>query len=286
MSAFYRLAKSVSNYIGRQSYLVSAVRPLGQRVLTTLCRREGLTWSINSVPCKIDAAFRAQMATDYDRRLAECLRDRIRPGHVCVDVGANIGVWVIQLSHWVGPNGHVYAFEPNPTALKVLQRHVTLNQLEGRVTVFAQAVSDECGQATLHAYHADGMSRLEQANPVLSGSTEAVHVDVTTLDRWTIASGGRPDWLFIDVEGYEGKVLAGAAELIQDRGSQLAIIVEMHPTLWPSSGTNATAMRHLLSTLRLAVTPLSGQQDPFGEYGHVLLQSTDAAPWTDHHTSE
>jgi protein-L-isoaspartate O-methyltransferase len=50
----------------------------------------------------------------YEPKVAAFLESRVKPGHICLDVGANVGYYVLQLAHWTGSVGHVVAFEPNP----------------------------------------------------------------------------------------------------------------------------------------------------------------------------
>lgn len=274
MSFFYRVARSVSRAVGSDSRLARAARPLTERVLRLAAGRRGLAWEINGVPCRIDPRFRAQLDRTYDAHLAAVLRDKVRPGQTCLDVGANIGAWVIQFAHLVGPAGRVVAFEPNPGARAVLEQHVRLNHLGGTVRVVPVAAGAEAGEVTFFAAGSDGMSRIGSPNPGLAGPSDPIRVPVVTLDAWCRENAAVPDWMLVDVEGFEGHVLAGAADLIRTRGPALAIVVEMHPSLWPASGTSADEIASRIAAVGRRAVPLSGQSNPFAEYGHVLLEST------------
>lgn len=272
MSLIYRLAKQVSRVVGPDSLVGRAARPLTERVIRLTTGRRGLAWEINGTPCRIDPRYRAQLARYYDAGLAQLLRPRVRPGQTCLDVGANIGAWVIQFAAWVGPTGRVVAFEPNPGAREVLHRHIGMNGL-GKITqVIPAAVGASPGEATFYAGGADPMSRIGAPNPEGYEPSAPITVPVVTLDHWCRDNGVTPDWLLIDVEGYEGAVLAGAAEVIRAGGSALGIVVEMHPSLWPTSGTTRDEVAARVAALGRRVVPLSGQADPLAEYGHVLLE--------------
>src|SRR5690606_33016738 len=112
---------------------------IGRRVYDAYLRgvggRRGIEWELNGETYRIDPAYRGQVGHRYDAEIADSLRARLRPGQVCFNVGANIGVYALQLSRWLGPGGRVVAFEPNPAAEAVLRRHIEINGLGGQVDV-------------------------------------------------------------------------------------------------------------------------------------------------------
>jgi FkbM family methyltransferase len=196
----------------------------------------------------------------------------VRAGQVCLDVGANLGAWVIQFAHWVGPTGRVLAFEPNPATQAVLAEHIRMNQLSNCTTIVPAAVGARAGTATFFASDVDGMSRIGSPNPHLQKTSQMLEVPVLTLDAYCAEQHLTPDWLFIDIEGYEAHALMGAEALIRHCGANLGIIVEMHPSLWSASNTTPNDFRALLARLERKAIPLTGQTDVFVDYGHVVLE--------------
>ena len=163
MSLLYRAARSISRVVGPNSAIVRATRPLTEKVLRLVSGSHGLVWEINGIPCRIDPRYRAQLARNYDAHLATFLSSKVKPGHTCLDVGANIGAWVIQFSKLVGPGGKVYAFEPNPAAQAVLNEHIRLNDLAAIATVVPAAAGAVAGKVSFSAAGTDGMSRIGEA---------------------------------------------------------------------------------------------------------------------------
>jgi FkbM family methyltransferase len=272
MDFLYRVARSVARTVGSDSAAGRAARPVVERLIRWSAGKNGLAWDINGVPCRIDPRFRAQLARTYDAELARYLRARVRPGQTCLDVGANIGAWVIQFAHLVGPTGRVIAFEPNPAARAVLEDHVRLNHLGGIARIVPAAVGAGPGEVPFYAAGSDGMSRVGAPNPLVADRAVPLTVPVVTLDDWCRAENVAPDWLFIDVEGFEGHALAGAVEVVRSRGAGLGIVIEMHPSLWPASGTTREEVAARIAALGRRAVPLTGQADPLGEYGHVSLE--------------
>ena len=94
------------------------------------------------------------------------------------------------------------------------------------------------------AADADGMSRLGKPNSLIADRAREVIVPLITLDQFCQQEDLWPDWLVIDVEGFELQVLQGATRLLQKR--KPGIIVEMHPSLWPSADANRSHIESFL----------------------------------------
>lgn len=272
MNYFYVAAKKLSGALGPQSQIVRFSRPIADSILRLTTLGRGIHWEINGVRCRIDPRFRIGTSKDYDAPVAQYLRQRIRPGQIALDIGANIGVWVVQLAAMVGAGGRVFAFEPNPRSREMLSFHIRLNHLDSFTQVVPAAVGSMNGEAVLFAANTDGMSRIGEPNPLLSKIAKPITVQVVTLDHWCRENAVQPDWLFVDVEGFEEHVLAGGIQLIQARHRALGIIIEMHPSLWSSSQSSRQSMEARIRDLRLRAVPLTGQSDVFADYGHVALE--------------
>lgn len=272
MSVVQTAARKVSGILGRESRLVSGLRPAYESLLGLLSGGRGIPWEINGEEYRVDPRLRHRLGQSYDAPVAAFIRERIEPGAVCVDVGANVGVYVLQFARWSGPRGRVVAFEPNPSARRALERHVELNGLLKRVEVVPAAVGADEGEAVLYAAEEDGMSRLGAPNELIADRVEEIRVPVVTLDDFCARERLAPDWLLFDIEGFEIAALEGARELIRGRGSALNLVVEMHPNVWSSAGTTRAGAESLLEELGLRAVPLTGQADPLGEHGIVWLE--------------
>ena len=279
MGLIRRVARSISKRAGDDSRIVTLVRPAYETWLVWSSLGRGMRQTVNGRErFRIDARRRMLFPEVYDPSVFSYLRDRVRPGAVCFNVGAHFGVYALALSEWAGPSGRVFAFEPNPHSRRVLEKHLRLNKREDRVEVVAAAVSDAPGAATLFAAadHFSGVSRLGAPNPEFpEARANAVDVSVTTIDEFCAARDLAPDWLVIDIEGYEVAALRGALETVARRRAQLGIVVEIHPSLWPTAGASRRELEDLLREARLRVVPLTGQGDPLGDYGIVALRYSE-----------
>src|SRR5205085_9663014 len=114
MSLLQGAARKTAGLLGRESWLVRRLRPTYESLLDWLSDGRGIAWPINGVTYRIDPHVRHRLGQNYDAPVAAFLSARVKPGAVCVDVGANVGVYVLQFARWSGPKGRVVAFEPNP----------------------------------------------------------------------------------------------------------------------------------------------------------------------------
>jgi FkbM family methyltransferase len=271
MNLLRRTARWVSGTAGRDSALINSLRPAYDRLLDWSTGGRGIVQELNGHErFRIDPRQRVHFPEAYDPAVCSYLRQQVRPGDLCLNVGAHVGVYALCLARWSAPGGRVVAFEPNPSTRAVLQKHVALNDLTERVEVVPQAVSDAVGESTFFAAGLAGFSRLGRPNPERPCAMP-ITVPVTTLDAFCADHGLVPNWLVMDIEGYEVAALGGARHTVRAGRGRLGIFVEMHPTLWPAAGASRARVEALLAELSLRPVGVAGQADALAEQGMVRL---------------
>ena len=75
--------------------------------------------------------------------LIHILREEVKQGMVCMDLGANVGYITLLLCDLVGENGKVFAVEPDPKNYKLLNRNVSLNLYRERVQHLKIGISNK-----------------------------------------------------------------------------------------------------------------------------------------------
>lgn len=152
---------------------------------------------------------------DYELSERNFLKDFLRPGDIFVDVGANIGLFTVIASRYVGARGHVYAFEPCAETHRRLLENVRLNGLTN-VSCFQAALSDHRERLDM-TVSLDGFDVCNSlAQPALGRLFASESVDSIAWDEFASERGlaGRVSMMKIDVEGWEAHVIDGGARTL------------------------------------------------------------------------
>ena len=132
----------------------------------------------------------------------------IAAGAIVLDIGANIGAHTVPLAQLVGVNGVVVAFEPQPVLHKILCANLVLNSVPNALT-YAMALGDCEGECLIpvldysqsNNFGGIGMDMVEEGEAVPLGKLDTFELE-------------RVDFIKLDVEGFESKVLEGAVDTI------------------------------------------------------------------------
>jgi FkbM family methyltransferase len=179
----------------------------------------------------------------YERADTSYVKSVLKPGQTFVDVGAHIGYYTTLAAGLVGLTGHVFAFEPEPANFANLA--LNTEPYGNGVRLYACAVSERSGLETLHLSAANsGDHRLYASDPAKPRDT--VRVQVIALDDVPELASRAIDFLKIDSQGLETRVLRGARGII-GRSPNLKGIVEYAPWLLEYAGSSA---KELLLTLQ------------------------------------
>lgn len=159
---------------------------------------------------------------DEEREIRDAYWD-VQEGDVVVDVGASYGAYTLPACA-VGAT--VIAFEPEPRIFTDLAANLRLNSwFESRGHPFNLGLWDEDGVRVA----------MESYAPHWPKQTISGPYQMTTLDRFALLNPGllgqRLDWLKVDVEGAEERVLRGGAGIIGRFRPK--ILVECHTFLDP-----------------------------------------------------
>jgi FkbM family methyltransferase len=132
------------------------------------------------------------------------------PGHMVIEVGANIGAHTVGLARLVAPEGRVLAFEPQRLSYQTLCANLALNSIEN-VDCFWAAVGAQEG--FIDVPDLDPRKEHNFGGVTLLGAQGGRRIACHTLDRY--ATLPKVDLIKIDVEGMEADVLRGSERLLK-----------------------------------------------------------------------
>ena len=204
-----------------------------QESLITRLRRSGIRYrdvEIRGIPMQVDVTdptgrYPFFYSKPYKKAVTDAIIMALKPSDVFLDVGAHIGHFSILGARLVGASGRVIAFEPQEGARAALLALAERNGVGAIVEVVAVALAEREADVTLHtagestAYSTLEPERSPMRNVAAFRPATVVHAD--TLDHWLAARPGlaaRVRCIKIDIEGGEGRALAGMAQTLRPLG--------------------------------------------------------------------
>lgn len=146
----------------------------------------------------------------WEPLVISALHALVKPGDVCIDVGANAGYISLVMAGLVGATGKVLSFEPNRAIVPKFRRNFELNPLlQSRVELHTTGLGREAATMFLAPDERDIVGNASLVASAGTATTDFIHVE--TLDSHCLA---RVDCMKIDVEGMELDVLRGASKTI------------------------------------------------------------------------
>jgi FkbM family methyltransferase len=167
---------------------------------------------------------------NYEATVTSLVKHIVKPGDLCLDIGANVGAITLVMAFAAGGKGKVIAVEPHPVMVDRLRANIEINRLDN-VSIVAAALSDTAGKASLYAAEEDhfhqGLSSLKPS----PGINREISIEKITgkmlLER---IEEQLCKFIKIDVEGHDFIVLGQLADIIAKHRPH--VIFEYHRERW------------------------------------------------------
>jgi FkbM family methyltransferase len=207
---------------------------------------DGIRWELDLREV-IDASL--FFSGSFEPRAERVIAAHLRPGMTAIDIGANVGYHALRMARHVGAAGHVVAVEPAPGAAARLRRNLALNDFVN-VAIVAAALGDtdaeEAGLQLQSSYPLSGR-----------GGPQRVLTRVARLDSLVVERQlGRVDFIKMDVDGQEARVLRGAVETL--RRFRPPLLFELTPSAVESDGESVEELFGSLLRLDYSVSDEGG----------------------------
>lgn len=186
---------------------------------------------------------------------------------MAIDIGAHVGCFTLAFTGQI-PGARVTAFEATPSTFGYLQRNVTANGLDDRVSCHKVAVSESAGVLEF-ADNGAGSGHNGVLHLGESGSTTIQVPSVPMSEAFRLA-GGSADLVKMDAEGAEYAIATGSRP--EDWSAVRRIVMEYHnlpghswdelETFFAKAGLTVAHQEHFSEGLGMAWL----SREPLSEY--------------------
>jgi FkbM family methyltransferase len=252
------VAKRVIHATGLRPSAGAILRAYAKLRPNHTCTRDGIRYQLD-LSQVIDIGI---FVGGWEPQTMQILRNNVLPGQIVIEVGSNIGAHTLTLASLVGRNGKVYAFEPTDYAQAKLRRNLSINpHLIERVEIRSNMVTNHDLATPIRDLRASWKLDINEYSP------EQVVAPAISLDAFVSElSLSTVDFIKIDVDGYDYKVLQGARALIERFRPQL--LVELCEYALNRQGDSVRDIFALLTALGYRATLENG--DIVAEAANVL----------------
>lgn len=208
---FYQSIRSIlrNRHIHRGRAVVKHLKWQGRKALNLFPFEQPLSQSriiAKHRGCGVSALIHSQGVYNYNNMYL--LRLLLNEGGTFFDIGANIGSYTLIASEQA--KAAVYAFEPHPVTFSFLKENVYLNRRKN-VYLFNLALGAEEGELSLTDDAGSAENRRVDAR-----SEKTVRVLSRRADAFCMERRVFPNYVKIDVEGFEYEVLVGFGDRLKE----------------------------------------------------------------------
>ena len=191
--------------------------------------------------------------------------DRASGEVTVLEIGANIGYYLLLEANILGEKANIHAFEPDPKNRALLKKNIKYNGYSDQISVLEQAVSASEERADLAVTRSSNKNYLLDDSGVASSEkpiSSVYAVETTSIDSYLRAADIHPaevDVIRMDVQGHEYEILQGMCEVLR-AGTDLVLFLETHGNF-----VGETKQREIVETLRDAGLQVIHAADNFTE---------------------
>ena len=204
-----------SNPLTKSNPVWALIKYLYINFLLYVLKREVVITYLNGIKAKVKKGD--GIVGNYHSGLHEAsdsifLMQLLKDGDFFLDIGANVGHYTLLSG--VYSNCKVVAIEPIPATFERLVNNVKLNQWSYTPELLNIGLSNESGELVF--------TNQQFTTNKVSTSGQGIKVKVKTLDE--LCEHKTPDFIKIDVEGYEWFVLNGGLKTLSNDTLKLILI--------------------------------------------------------------
>ena len=159
----------------------------------------------------------------WEPETTKIVKEKVKRGDICLDIGASIGYFTLLFSSLVGPIGKVVAVEPTSFQIPYLKKNIEINDYNDRAIVEECAAWDKTEMVSV---------------PLNSERRNQTHLQGKTIDDIVENYGLRKvDFIKIDTDGSEPWIIKGMIKTVE-RNPNLKMVIEYYPQYVYDAGGN------------------------------------------------
>jgi FkbM family methyltransferase len=208
----------------------------------------------------------------WEPNLTRFLGERLAPGDVFVDVGANIGYCSLLAAPLVGESGKVVAIEASPTLFSALRDNLERNGARN-VRAVNKAAADKAGKLKLYLGPPDNLGMTSVLEDSVAGSSFECEVDALPLaEILSTDEIATTRIIKVDVEGAEAVVARGMAPLLSKCREDLEVVIEVSPERLASQSQSVDEIVGLFADAGFHAYALANDTDPLAYLPPIRLE--------------
>jgi FkbM family methyltransferase len=143
-------------------------------------------------------------ASFYELEMLQSIDRYLTGDSVIVDIGANVGNHTVYWGR-ISKVKRIYSFEPVKSTFNILSKNIELNNLSDKVKTYNIGLCDRTTKGKIDVYHPDNIGQMSLSE---DNDGDIAFDKLDNIDE--IMDEDAVDFVKIDVEGSEKKVLLGA----------------------------------------------------------------------------
>jgi len=265
------LKKKDNNYFNMDKTIFFNNLYVGKKNMKTVTKK------IEEFSMKLDASGKGISGTlKKSGRREPCFMwviEKEAHGDLGMDIGANIGYTTLRMCKQMN---RVIAIEPDKRTSDLLEKNIKRNGFQDKTQILKQAVSDKVGSTKIYlAKHPNLITLCDQKEKKHQHKIKTI--ETITLD----SLGVSPNFVKMDVEGYEVEILRGGMDTWKNT-ENCKILIEVHPQFYSEDHSFEEVLKSMVELgfrFKYVISAACECPDMFKEKGYKPFKVKSLGRW-------
>ena len=181
--------------------------------------------------------------------MIQVIKEELKAGMTVIDCGSNIGFYPLLEANILKNEGSIYAIEPDIRNYNVLKKNIEFCQYRSILKPFQMAVSNQNGVSKMFVTEKSNLNKLSSKDDKTFSERHSVdstvEVKTKTMDDFCNQENIIPDFIRMDIEGFEVEVFQGMEKIFKTAKNGFMIFLELHPHAYSEERSFARELEKL-----------------------------------------